>query len=151
MSGGLTLTAAQPRVSTASMTTSTVRSPPVKEGHPTIEEAESKGGLQAAAEVEVKYCKRISNLTNAGGGESKPASNSFPSPSRTPRPPSGGRRPGGSGGRRPGPGAPVTAEPGLVLVLPPDLPGYGGDDDLPGYGGSRPADSQYGAPGGRRG
>ena len=45
----------------------------------------------------------------------------------------------------------MTAEPGLVLVLPPDLPGYGDDDDLPGYGGSRPADSVYGAPGGRRG
>ena len=86
-------------------------------------------------------------LTISGGGESKPASNSFPTPSRTPRPPSGGRRPGsgGSGGRRPGPGAPVTAEPGLVLVLP----GLE-DDDLSGYG-ARPADSLYGAPGGRRG
>ena len=62
MSGGLTLTAAQPRVSTASMTTSTVTSPPTvtpeaaeeEEVHPTIEEAECRGGLRAAAEVEVQ-------------------------------------------------------------------------------------------------
>ena len=60
MSGGLTLTAAQPRVSTASMTTSTVTSPPIvtpeeeEEVHPTIEEAECRGGLRAAAEVKVQ-------------------------------------------------------------------------------------------------
>ena len=63
MSGGLTLTAAQPRVSTASMTTSTATSPPTvtpeeeeeeEEGHPTIEEVECRGGPRAVAEVKVQ-------------------------------------------------------------------------------------------------
>ena len=55
------MTAAQPRVSTASMTTSTVTSPPIVTpevevvvDHPTIEEGECRGGLQVAAEVEVQ-------------------------------------------------------------------------------------------------
>ena len=48
------MTAAPPRVSTALMRSSTVRSPPVTE-----EEEEARGGLQAAAEVEVRYFRYI--------------------------------------------------------------------------------------------